>query len=71
MGYNINKKNTFIYMEVWYMDNNKKLYDAFLNYSYSDLLDLLKKAKTKEEKDFYAMLSNLVLKREAKKVIGK
>ena len=38
---------------------------------YSDLLDLLKKAKTKEEKDFYAMLSNLVLKREAKKVIGK
>ena len=71
MDYNINKKNTFIYMEVLYMDNNKKLYDAFLNYSYSDLLDLLKKAKTKEEKDFYAMLSNLVLKREAKKVIGK
>ena len=71
MGYNINKKNTFIYMEVWYMDNNKKLYDVFLNYSYSDLLDLLKKAKTKEEQDFYAMLSNLVLKREAKKVIGK
>lgn len=53
------------------MDNNKKLYDAFLNYSYSDLLYLLKKAKTKEEQDFYAMLSNLVLKREAKKVIGK
>ncbi len=52
---NINKKNTFIYMEVWYMDNNKKLYDAFLNYSYSDLLYLLKKAKTKEEQDFYAM----------------
>ena len=53
------------------MDNNKKLYDAFFNYSYGELLDLLKKAKTEEERDFYAMLSNLVLKREAKKVIGK
>lgn len=53
------------------MDNNEKLYDSFFNYSYNDLLELLKKAKTKEEQDFYAMLSNLVLKREAKKVIGK
>ncbi|ENZ32834.1 MULTISPECIES: hypothetical protein [Clostridium] len=53
------------------VQDNKKLYDAFLNYSYSDLMDLLKKSKTKEEQDFYAMLSNLVLKREAKKVIGK
>ena len=53
------------------MDNSKKLYDAFLNYSYSDLLDILQKAKIKEENDFYSMLSNLVLKREAKKVIGK
>ena len=54
-----------------YGSRYKKLYDAFLNYSYSDLMDLLKKSKTKEEQDFYAMLSNLVLKREAKKVIGK
>lgn len=53
------------------VDDNKKLYDTFLNYSYSDLMDLFKKAKTKEEQDFYVMLSNLVLKREAKKVIGK
>lgn len=53
------------------VDDNKKLYDIFLNYSYSDLMDLFRKAKTKEEQDFYAMLSNLVLKREAKKVIGK
>lgn len=51
--------------------DNKKLYDSFLNYSYSDLMDLFRKAKTKEEQDFYVMLSNLVLKREAKKVIGK
>lgn len=34
-------------------------------------MDLFKKAKTKEEQDFYVMFSNLVLKREAKKVIGK
>ena len=52
-------------------DCDKKLYDIFLNYSYSDLMDLFRKAKTKEEQDFYVMLSNLVLKREAKKVIGK
>lgn len=51
--------------------DNKNLYDTFLNYSYSDLMNLFKKAKTKEEQDFYVMLSNLVLKREAKKVIGK
>lgn len=53
------------------MENyNEKLYDTFLNYSYSDLMDLFRKSKTKEEQDFYVMLSNLVLKRESKKVIG-
>ncbi|WP_394886108.1 IS66 family insertion sequence element accessory protein TnpB [Clostridium butyricum] len=55
----------------YYRLENGRLNDAFFNYSYSDLMDLLKKSKTKEEQDFYAMLSNLVLKREAKKVIGK
>jgi hypothetical protein len=50
---------------------NEKLYDIFLNYSYSDLMELFKKAKTKEKQDFYVMLSNLVLKRDAQKVIGK
>lgn len=54
------------------MENyNGKLYDIFLNYSYSDLMDLFRKAKSKEEQDFYVMLSNLVLKRDAQKVIGK
>ena len=53
------------------VNDNKKLYDIFLNYSYSDLMELFRGAKTKEEQDFYVMLSNLVLKREAKKVIGK
>ncbi|CUU49473.1 hypothetical protein ACUH7Y_18795 [Clostridium beijerinckii] len=52
-------------------NNNEKLYDIFLNYSYNDLMDLFKKAKSKEEQDFYAMLSNLVLQKEAEKVIGK
>lgn len=52
-------------------NNNENLYDIFLNYSYNDLMDLFRKAKCKEEQNFYVMLSNLVLQREAEKVIGK
>ncbi|APH23855.1 hypothetical protein NPD1_2085 [Clostridium botulinum] len=47
------------------------LYDIFINYSYSELKDLFKNAKTKEEQDFYMTLSNLVLQKEQAKVIGK
>lgn len=47
------------------------LYDIFMNYSYSQLKDLFKKAKTKDEQDFYMTLSNLVLQKEQAKVIGK
>lgn len=61
----------FIWRYVKVENYNEKLYDIFLNYSYSDLMDLFRKAQTKEEQDFYVMLSNLVLKREAQKVIGK
>lgn len=50
-------------------DNN--LYYNFLSYSYSQLKDLFKNAKTKEEQDFYMTLSNLVLQREQAKVIGR
>ena len=54
------------------MENkNKTLYDMFINYSYSQLKALFKNAKTKEEQDFYMTLSNIVLQREQKKVIGK
>ena len=54
------------------MGNKKdKLYDIFLNYSYSDLMNLFKNANTKEEQDFYITLSNMVLQREQAKVIGK
>ena len=54
------------------MENNDiNLYDTFLNYSYSQLKELFKKAETKEEQDFYMMLSNLVLQKEQAKVIGK
>lgn len=49
-------------------DNN--LYDIFVNYSYSQLKDLFKNAKTKEEQDFYMTLSNLVLQKEQEKIIG-
>ena len=46
------------------------LYDIFINYSYSQLKELFKNAKTKEEQDFYMTLSNLVLQKEQAKVIG-
>jgi hypothetical protein len=49
----------------------KNLYDIFINCSYSQLKSLYKSAKTKEEKDFYMTLSNLVLQKEQAKVIGK
>lgn len=75
MVYNINKEKIKILLLIWryakVKNYNEKLYDVFLNYSYNDLMDLFRKAKTKEEQDFYVMLSNLVLKREAQKVIGK
>ena len=54
------------------MENKEKnLYDIFLSYSYSDVMKLFQSAKTKEEKDFYANLSNMILQREQMKVIGR
>ena len=54
-------------------EDNKEnnLYDIFLNYSYNELKNLFKNAKTKEEQDFYMTLSNMVLQKEQQKVIGK
>ncbi|MBU3091241.1 hypothetical protein K2F40_17050 [Clostridium sp. CM028] len=54
------------------MENeNNEIYDIFLNFTYSQLKNLFKKAKSKEEQDFYIMLSNMVLQKEQEKVIGK
>jgi hypothetical protein len=50
---------------------NNEIYDIFLRLSYSQLKDLFRKAKSKQEQDFYMMLSNMVLQREQEKVIGK
>ncbi|BAH07343.1 hypothetical protein CKR_2292 [Clostridium kluyveri NBRC 12016] len=47
------------------------LYEQFLKYSYWDLKELFKKAKTKEEQDFYMNLSNMVLQKEQKRTISK
>lgn len=47
------------------------LYDIFIKYSYSDLKELFKNAKTKEEQEFYMILCNFVLEREGSKVICK
>jgi hypothetical protein len=53
------------------INQQSNLYKQFLGYSYEDLKELFKKSRTKEEQDFYAALSDLVLQREQKKVIGK
>ena len=47
------------------------LYDLFQRYSYSQLKELIKKAKTKDEQDFYMLLSNIVLQKQQSKIIGK
>ncbi|GAA0783089.1 hypothetical protein [Hathewaya limosa] len=52
-------------------DKENNLYNIFLSYSYSELKALFKNAKTKEEQDFYMILSNLVLQKEQAKLLGK
>lgn len=52
------------------VNKNVNLYDIFINYSYSQLKELFKSAKTKEEQDFYMTLANWVLQKEQAKVIG-
>lgn len=52
------------------VNETKSLYDEFLKFSYWDLKELFEKAETKEEQDFYMALSNLVLQKEQRKVIG-
>lgn len=46
------------------------LYEQFLTYSYYDLKELFKEAKTKEERDFYMTLADMLLQKEQKKIIG-
>lgn len=54
------------------MENkNNSLYELFVKYSYTEIMELLENSKTKEEQDFYASLSNIILQREQMKVIGK
>lgn len=53
------------------INNEKSLYEQFLEYSYYDLKELFKKAKTKEEQDFYIKLADMVLQREQQKIINK
>ena len=53
------------------INEQNNLYDQFLKYSYIDLKELFKKAKTKEEQDFYIALSDMVLQKEQERVIGK
>ena len=41
------------------INERNNLYDEFLKYSYVDLKELFKKAKTKEEQNFYIALSEV------------
>ena len=52
------------------MDRNNDLYNMFKKYSYSELKELFRNAKTKDEQDFYMMLSNFLLQERQRKVIG-
>lgn len=52
------------------MNKSNDLYNIFKKYSYSELKDLFKNAKTKDEQDFYMMLSNFLLQEKQRKVIG-
>lgn len=49
---------------------SNNLYDMFKQYSYSQLKELFRNAKTKDEQDFYMMLSNFLLQEKQRKVIG-
>jgi len=53
------------------INEQNNLYEQFLKYSYKDLKELFKKAKTKEEQDFYIALSDIVIQKEQERVIGK
>jgi hypothetical protein len=53
------------------INEKNNLYEQFLKYSYTDLKELFKKAKTRDEQDFYIVLSELLLQREQERVIGK
>jgi len=53
------------------MKEQNNLYEQFLRYSYKDLEESFKKAKTKEEQDFYIALSDIVLQKEQERVISK
>ena len=52
------------------MNKSNDLYNMFKKYSYSELKELFKNAKTKDEQDFYMMLSNFLLQEKQRKVIG-
>ncbi|WP_252224710.1 MULTISPECIES: hypothetical protein [unclassified Clostridium] len=47
------------------------LYDQFLKYSYKDLNELFRSAKTKEEQDFYNTLADMFLQKQQERIMGK
>ena len=48
----------------------ENLYELFQKYSYTELKQLFKEAKTKDEQDFYITLADMLLQKKQAKVIG-
>lgn len=51
------------------MNDRINLYEEYLKYSLTELLEFLKEGKTEEEKNFYANLYNFKLAISARKII--
>jgi hypothetical protein len=49
---------------------NGTSYSDFFGFTEEEVKSFFKNAKTKEEQDFYMTLSNMVLQKQQKKVIG-
>jgi len=71
LGYNIIKGLFVGGISMEKINEQNNLYEQFLKYSYKDLEESFKKAKTKEEQDFYIALSDIVLQKEQERVISK
>ena len=48
----------------------ENLYELFQKYSYTELKQLFKEAKTKDEQDFYITLADMNLQKKQEEVIG-
>ena len=65
------KKNEIILFENQGVKLEVNLKDETVWLAQAQMSELFKKAKTKDEQDFYMALSNIMLQKQQSKVIGK